>query len=44
MLGIKTKLLTAFYLQTDSQMERINQELKQYLWFFIDYRQKDWLE
>ena len=22
----------------------MNQKLEQYLWFFIDYRQKDWLE
>jgi len=25
-------------------MERINQELEQYLRFFVDHRQKDWLE
>jgi len=31
MLRIKTKLLTAFYLQTDRQTERTNQELEQYL-------------
>ena len=28
MLGIETKLLTLFYLQTNSQMKRINQELE----------------
>ena len=44
MLEIKTKLLTAFYLQTNSQTERINQELEQYLRFFIDHRQNDWPE
>ena len=44
MLGIKTKLLTAFYPQTDEQTERMNQELEQYLWFFIENRQKDWPE
>jgi len=44
MLGIKTKLSAAFYLQTDGQMERMNQELEQYLRFFVDHRQKDWLE
>ena len=44
MLGIEIKLLTAFYPQTDGQMKRMNQELEQYLRFFIDYRQKDWPE
>jgi len=44
MLGIKTKLLTAFHPQTDSQTERMNQELEQYLWFFIEHKQKDWPE
>ena len=40
-LGIETKLSIAFHPQTDSQMERINQELEQYLRFFVDHRQKD---
>ena len=44
MLGIKTKLLTAFRPQMDGQMEQMNQELEQYLRFFIEHRQKDWLE
>ena len=44
MLGIRTKLSTAFHPQTDGQTKRMNQELEQYLWFFIKYRQKDWLE
>ena len=44
MLGIQTKLSTAFHPQTDGQTERINQELEQYLWFFIENRQKDWPE
>ena len=44
MLGIKTKLSTAFHPQTDGQTERMNQELKQYLQFFIENRQKDWPE
>jgi len=44
MLGIKTKLLTAFHPQMDGQTERMNQELEQYLWFFVDHRQKDWPE
>jgi len=44
MLRIETKLPIVFYLQTDSQIERMNQELEQYLRFFIDHRQKDWPE
>jgi len=44
MLGIRTKLSTAFHSQTDGQTERMNQELEQYLRFFIENRQKDWLE
>jgi len=44
MLRIETKLSTVFYPQTDSQIERMNQELEQYLRFFTDYRQKDWPE
>jgi len=44
MLGIKTKLSTAFHPQTDGQTKRMNQELEQYLRFFIEHRQKDWPE
>ena len=44
MLGIETRLLIAFYPQTDGQTEWMNQELEQYLRFFVDHRQKDWLE
>jgi len=40
MLGIESKLLTAFHLQTDGQTERVNQKLKQYLRMFIDLRQE----
>ena len=46
MLGIKTKLLIVFHPQTDSQIERIHQELEQYLQFFVNHRQKnqsEWL-
>ena len=42
MLGIQTKLSTAYYPQTDGQTERINQELEQYLRVFIDHRQEQW--
>ena len=44
MLGIETRLLTAFHLQTDGQTEQMNQELEQYLWFFVEHRQKNWPE
>ena len=40
MLGVDTKLLTAYYPQIDGQTERINQKLEQYLRMFINYRQE----
>jgi len=43
-LGIETRLLTVFHPQTDRQTEQMNQELKQYLRFFVDHRQKNWPE
>jgi len=44
MLGIETRLSTAFHPQMDGQMERMNQALEQYLRFFVDHQQKDWPE
>ena len=44
MLGIKSKMLTVFYSQTDRQTERVNQKLEQYLRIFIDHRQEQWLD
>jgi len=44
MLGIEIKLLMVFHLQINEQTEQMNQELEQYLRFFVDYRQKDWPE
>jgi len=38
MLEIETKLSTAYHLETDGQIERINQELEQYLRMYIDHR------
>ena len=42
LLGIQTKLSPAYHPQIDEQMERINQELEQYLRVFIDHRQEQW--
>ena len=42
--GNRNKMSTMFHSQTDGQMEQINQELEQYLRFFIDHRQKNWPE
>ena len=38
MLGIETKLLIAYHLQTDSQTKRTNQELEQYLRMYVNHR------
>jgi len=40
MLGIETKLSIAFHLQTDGQIEQMNQKLEQYLCMFIDHQQE----
>jgi len=42
LLGIQTKLSMAYHSQIDGQIERINQELEQYLRVFIDHRQEQW--
>ena len=44
MLGIETKLSMAYYLETDGQTERTNQELEQYLRMYVNYRQNNWAE
>ena len=44
MLRIEMKLSMVFHPQTDGQTEQMNQELEQYLRFFVKHRQKDWSE
>ena len=41
-LGIRTKLSTAYHPQTDGQTERVNQEVEQYLRLFVNHCQNDW--
>ena len=41
-LEIDTKLSMAYYPQTDGQIERMNQNSKQYLRMFINYKQEQW--
>ncbi len=43
-LEIHHKLLTAYHSQTNEQMKRMNQTLKQYLRCYINYRQNDWIQ
>jgi len=38
-LGIKRAISTAYHSQTDSQTEKINQEVKVFLRHYINYRQ-----
>ena len=41
-LGIKRVMSTAYYSQTNGQMERINQEVEVFLKYYINYKQDDW--
>ena len=34
----------AYHLQTDGQMEQVNQEIEQYLRLFVSHRKNDWPE
>ena len=43
-LNIKKKMFTAFYSQTDEQIKRLNQTLKQYLRAYINKKQNNWVE
>ena len=41
-LGIKTKLSTAFHPKTDGKTERVNQTIEQYLCQYCSCKQDDW--
>lgn len=42
-LRIKSNLSTAYHPETDGQTERVNQILEQYLRFYVNYEQDDWV-
>ena len=44
MLGIETKLFTAYHPEIDGQIERTNQELEQYLRMYVNHGQNNWSE
>jgi len=44
LLGIKLASFTAWHPQTNGQMERVNQELDQYLRLFVNKQQDDWYD
>ena len=44
LLGIEGNPSTAYHPQTNGQTEYINQEIKQYLRVYINFRQNNWLE
>ena len=41
-LGIKQRLFTPFYPQTDGQTKRQNSIMEVYLWAFMNFKQNDW--
>ncbi|KAL5498856.1 hypothetical protein ACEPAH_1374 [Sanghuangporus vaninii] len=44
LLHIEGNPSTAYHPQTDSQTERVNQELEQYLRLYVNHRQSDWAD
>ena len=44
LLGIKLAATMAYHLRGDGHMERVNQEMEQYLWLFVKEQQNGWDE
>jgi hypothetical protein len=44
LIGVEENPGTAYHLQTDSQMERVNWEVEKYLHMFINHQQDDWVD
>ncbi len=43
-LSIFLQLFIIYHLQIDNQSKRVNQNIKQYLWFFCSYMQNNWFK
>ncbi len=43
-LQISLWLFIIYHSQIDNQSERVNQNIKRYLWFFCSYMQNDWFK
>jgi len=43
-LGTKRQLSTAYHLQMDKQIKRINQEIGIFIQHYVNYQQDDWTE
>ena len=43
-IEIKIKLLIVYYPQIDRQTERTNQTLETYLYYYMNYSQKNWVK
>ncbi len=43
-LSISLQLFIIYHSQIDDQSERVNQNIKRYLWFFCSYMQNDWFK
>jgi hypothetical protein len=44
LLRVYYKLLIAYHSQTDGQTERLNQIMEQYLRYYINYQQDNWVK